>query len=72
MNQINLTAQEIKDITGKTHRSKQMIVLAVLQIPFKERPDGSILVSRDAYNQVMGCDTTIPQASKTLPNFDAM
>ena len=73
MKLINLTLDEIKEVTGKSHRNKQAIVLSVMQIPFKMRPDGSILVSREAYQLAMGCDLiTEPQAKTVKPNFAAV
>lgn len=69
---MNLTPNEIKEVTGKTHRNKQAIVLAVMQIPFKVRPDGSILISRAAYQSAMGCDLTESQTDSAIPNFAAI
>lgn len=73
MKPINLTLDEIKEVTGKSHRNKQAVVLTVMQIPFKMRPDGSILVSREAYQMAMGCDLiTKPQTKSVKPNFAAI
>ena len=72
MTTMNLTLSELKEVTRKTHRQKQAIVLAALQIPFKIRPDGSILVSRDAYQIAMGCDLPKPEAGPVTPNFNAI
>ena len=70
---LNLSKEEIKEVTAKNHRNKQAIVLAGMQIPFKMRPDGSILVSREAYQIAMGCDLiTEPQAKSVKPNFAAI
>jgi len=71
MQKLNLTLAEIKDITGKTHRQKQALVLAAMSIPFKIRPDGTILVSREAYNTSMGCNHDQPE--KVIePDFGMM
>ena len=74
MTTMNLTLSELKEVTGKTHRQKQAIVLAVLQIPFKIRPDGTILVSRDAYQLAMGCNSSKPEtlSKQVKPNFNAI
>ncbi len=39
-----LTIPELAEITGKTRRGAQSRVLTHLGIPFKTRPDGSIVV----------------------------
>jgi len=71
MQKLNLTLAEIKDITGKTHRQKQALVLAAMGIPFKIRPDGTILVSRQAYSASMGCEQE--RSEKVIePDFRAM
>lgn len=70
---LNLSKEEIMEVTGKTHRNKQAIVLAVMQIPFKIRPDGSILVSRKAYQLAMGCDLITEARNESVkPNFSSI
>lgn len=39
-----LTLSDLAELTGKTRRSAQARVLAHLGIPFKTRPDGSLVV----------------------------
>ena len=72
MSQLNLTTEEIREITGKSHRAKQAIVLSILGIPFKIRPDGNILVSRDAYKEAMGCKNTPVDTNIVEPDFRAI
>jgi hypothetical protein len=43
-----LTAEEIAALTGKQRQSAQRRVLAALGVPYKVRPDGTIVVSRSA------------------------
>ena len=67
---LNLTPQEIKDVTGKTHRKSQIIVLIGMSIPFKVRPDGSILISREAYQLAMGAEQ-VKKTELTKPDFSS-
>lgn len=51
---INLSRQEIKEITGANWKSRQVEILSQLGVPFKIRADGCPIVSRLAYEQSMG------------------
>ena len=41
-----LTADEIRELTGKLRPSAQEKVLASMGIPFRKRPDGSLVIVR--------------------------
>lgn len=43
---LTLTPDELIELTGKQRRSAQLKVLQALAIPFRVRPDGSLLVLR--------------------------
>jgi len=49
-----LTADEISTLTGKKRRSAQRVVLIALGVPFKSRPDGSLVVLRMAAEAALG------------------
>ena len=45
-----ITTDELKDLTGYTKPSAQKKALQYMHVPFKERPDGSLVVyGRHAY-----------------------
>ena len=68
---ICLSAQEIHAISGGRVRfSAQARALDRLAIPYKMRPDGSLLVSRLAYEQAL-CGKEHPTPA-VEPDFDAM
>lgn len=68
---IHLTPAEIKAISGGRVRFRaQARALDRLGIPYKRRPDGSLLVSRLAYERAL-CGTHTPQVA-VEPDFDAM
>jgi len=66
---LNLSKEEIKEVTNKTHRKNQIIVLIGMGIPFKVRPDGSILICRAAYQAAMGYEDN--HTTEIKPNFNA-
>ena len=72
MASIRLTKDEIKEVTGTPVKRRQAEILSVLQIPFKIRPDGSILISRLAYEKAMGGETETTMAKVPGPNFDTL
>ena len=45
---IGLTAAELLDVTGFKYPKKQIHALALMEIPFKVRPDGTPFVARVA------------------------
>ena len=49
-----LTADELVELTGKTRRAMQRDVLDALGIPFKTRPDGTLVVLRVAVQAALG------------------
>jgi len=69
---INLTKQEIKDITGAHWHARQIEILADLGIPCKIRPDGLPIVSRLAYEQAMGAQPGTAANDEIQPDFTAI
>lgn len=71
---ICLTKHELIEITHKQRPKAQAIALALMNIPFRLRPDGSILVSRLAFENALG--GAIKNIYRNLPeikhNFDAI
>lgn len=68
---INLTIEEIQEITGATWHSRQLVILSDLGIPCKLRADGKPIVSRLAYEQAMGAKPSAQQ-SEQEPNWSAI
>lgn len=69
---ICLTNQEIKDITGATAKRLQAEALLSMGIPFKIRPDGSLLVSRLAYEKSTGAISEKTIVKTPEPDFDTL
>lgn len=57
-----LTASELQSATSKKQPSAQARVLRALGIPFKRRPDGKLLVGREAVAAALA-GTTAPKAA---------
>ena len=57
---IGLTPAELFEVTGFRYPKKQIRALALMEIPFKVRPDGTPFVARAA---VAG-QTTTPQSTQ--------
>ena len=57
-----LTASELQSATSKKQPSAQARVLRALGIPFKRRPDGKLLVGREAVSAALA-GTTAPKAA---------
>jgi hypothetical protein len=51
---ICLTDEEIAEVTGKKHRDAQCKVLVRLGVAHLVRPDGSLVVSREHFEEVLG------------------
>ena len=52
---LNLSVNELKEVTGKARRIEQARVLAAMDIPYMVRPDGVVIVCRAAYMAAAGC-----------------
>jgi len=73
MNAINLTREEISEITGKTRSKAQYRALLGMGVPCKLRADGVPIVCRRAYEQKMGVDITEKdKENSTEPNFEML
>lgn len=66
---INLTTDELVNITGKIRPSSQIRILVAMNIPFIRRPDGHPLVARRAYLLAAGALSDQTPSSKTARNF---
>ena len=67
-NPIYLTLQEIEAITGKHRYRAQARALGRMGIQCRARPDGRPIVSRAAFEQVMGTNTEL----QAEPDFEAL
>ena len=54
MSSLNLTSEELTEITGKVRPSSQVKTLRQLGFEIKVRPDGFPIVAREHYLRVMG------------------
>lgn len=69
---LNLTKDEIKQVTGRVRASYQVKVLQALGIPVKVRPDGSPLVCRSAYYTVMTPTDKLKSCNDDNVNIDVI
>ena len=69
---LNLTPDEIIDITHKVKFKAQVKALRELGIPVKERPDGKPLVARQAYLIAMGVPLESTKQARVEPDLDAI
>lgn len=72
MSSLNLTAEEIEDITGLKRASAQIRHLRSLGLTVKQRADGSPLVSRANYHVVMGGTVAGSRHEGSEPDFGAI
>ncbi len=67
---IYLTPQEVEDITGKHRYRAQVRALGRMGIQCWVRPDGRPIVSRTAFENIMGSTVSTPQQAE--PDFEAL
>ncbi len=65
---ICLTDKEIEEITGKHRYRAQVRALGRMGLQCRVRPDGRPIVSRAAFEQVMGTNTEL----QVEPDFEAL
>ena len=65
-----LTIAEVIEITGRRRHRAQAMVLGRMGVPFITRPDGRPIVSRLAFERMMGDDA--PRRIEASPNFGAL
>lgn len=67
---IFLTSTEIQELTGRSRRDAQARALNAMGITHRTRPDGSLVVSRDHVDRLLGgvARTTVPNPE---PNWNA-
>lgn len=64
-----LSPDEIATLTGKTRRPAQRQVLAALGVPFKARPDGSLVVLRASVDVALGYNEAARARSSSGPQL---
>ena len=69
-NPIYLTLQEVEAITGKHRYRAQVRALGRMGIQCRVRPDGRPIVSRMAFENIMGGTVSTPQQAE--PDFGAL
>lgn len=69
---LNLSEDEIIEITGKRQHSAQARALRYLGFDFRQRADGSIVISRLHYEKSLGGITEKTVRVKTEPNWNAI
>lgn len=60
-----LSAEELANLTGRRQHAAQARALSRMGVPFKVRPDGSLVVGRAALEQALGAKA---KAAEVLPN----
>lgn len=71
---IDLTPQEIARITGRSRYRAQAKVLDGMGIPYSTRPDGSLVVSRLAFERAQGgvSEKEARRLADEEPDFEAL
>ncbi len=65
-----LTNAEIIEVTGRRRNRAQAAVLALMRIPFVVRPDGRPIVTRLAFERVVGHDSRRRPTAE--PKFESL
>ena len=72
MNSLNLTEDELIEVTGKKRSSAQVKILRHLGLEVKVRPDGCPLVARQHYLRIMSVfDKTVKEYKPDLSIYGA-
>ena len=58
---IGLTSDELYQVTHYRYAKKQIHALALMEIPFRVRPDGTVFVARSAIEG----EATVPMSKKS-------
>jgi len=72
MSDLNLTQDEIQEITGKRRYKAQAHALRTIGIDFRTRPDGKLLISREHYLLAMGGIPAQNISKSTSPDFSSI
>jgi len=68
-----LTISELRELTGKTQRNAQAVVLRSMGIQHKLRPDGTVAVLRSYIEQALGLSEPKVRNKKNVePNWSAI
>ena len=66
-----LSEELLTELTGKTRRSAQRRILTFLGIPYRLRPDGSLVVHRASVDESLGAITkSAPTRTRSRPNWN--
>lgn len=68
---IILDQREIVELTGRKRRDCQKSALNHMGIEYRVRPDGSVAVSRNHVENVLGC-TEVKKRKEVEPDWDAI
>ncbi len=71
MDALNLTKEELIEVTGKLRPSAQYRVLCEMGIPTKKRTDGIPLVCRQVYLEIMGVKSVTKLSVSDTPDFSS-
>lgn len=72
MKPINLTIEEIREVTGRVNASAQIRWLQQMGFTVLRRADGKPLISRAHFEAVMGSERSRAKTKKYEPNFGAL
>lgn len=71
MSSLFLTPEEINDLTGRSRRDAQARALNAMGITHRARPDGSLVVSRDHVDRLLGGLSRTTLQGHAEPNWNA-
>jgi hypothetical protein len=61
---LTLSAEELRELTGRRRSDAQARALEHMKIPFSTRPNGTLAVLRAVVERALGGDGTIAQPSR--------
>lgn len=64
-----LTDAEVAELTDKRRRDAQVRALRTMGVEHRVRPDGSVVVARQHYEQIFGVGVPSNTPRKTAPDF---
>lgn len=64
-----LTVEELRELTGRVHLKAQVKALRAMGIEHRQRPDGSIVVLRAHFEQVLGIGVSSQARRKSAPDL---
>lgn len=67
-----LTADELRELTGKLRRASQVVALRAMGVEHKVRPDGTVAVLLAHVNKIFGNDVKVTKIKDSKPDWSAM